>query len=326
MNNLNFCTYFDVNYLSKGITLINSVANHHPNSDLYVLCLDDQVKNILEKIDLNLYLITLSDLEKSFPELRLAKLNRSIIEYYFTLTPFLLKYILELIPASYKLIYLDSDTFLFDNLMGINNSTDTITLTRHNFSKKLEKKLAKFGEFNVGLVAIAKNDVGFDFLSWWCSSCITWCKDIVEGNKFAEQGYLTQVPSLFPDVCVLSDLGVNVGPWNIQDYNLSSNGHFYFVNGFSIKLFHFHGLRKFQGRYYPFLTRYKTDLKHNYVLNLYLLYIKKLEEVDNVLLDYGIFPSSVRGKMMFGLLNLSKILFYGKIVKSIILKDSIKII
>jgi hypothetical protein len=62
------------------------------------------------------------------------------------------------------------------------------------------------------------------------------------------------------------------------------------------------------------------------VLNLYLLYIKKLEEVDNVLLDYGIFPSSVRGKMMFGLLNLSKILFYGKIVKSIILKDSIKII
>ena len=45
-----FCTLFDKNYLIKGLTMILSLKKFCGNSAVYVLCLDDKTKNILEQI------------------------------------------------------------------------------------------------------------------------------------------------------------------------------------------------------------------------------------------------------------------------------------
>mgnify|MGYP000970525500 FL=1 len=91
-----FCTYFDENYLSRFLALNKSLSSFNFSYTFYILALDKKVlkffrKNKFKKI----VIINHVDLENEFKELVEAKKNRSKIEYYFTLTPFLPKYIFK---------------------------------------------------------------------------------------------------------------------------------------------------------------------------------------------------------------------------------------
>ena len=49
----NFCTYFDKNFLSRGLTMINSLYSYDKNIKFYVLAIDSYTQkklNILKKI------------------------------------------------------------------------------------------------------------------------------------------------------------------------------------------------------------------------------------------------------------------------------------
>ena len=89
-----FCTYFDQNYLSRGLALYQSLKSHCPSFRLWVLCMDRICYDFLFKLDLpDIHLIRIEDLEKGDDKLIKAKENRTTIEYYFTCTPSLLLYI-----------------------------------------------------------------------------------------------------------------------------------------------------------------------------------------------------------------------------------------
>ena len=45
-----FCTLFDSNYLIKGLTMIKSLSEFCEDFDIFVLCMDNQTKFLLEKI------------------------------------------------------------------------------------------------------------------------------------------------------------------------------------------------------------------------------------------------------------------------------------
>jgi hypothetical protein len=60
----------------------------------------------------NIQVISLRDLEQNYKDLIIAKNNRDLIEYYFTLTPFLPRYIFEQFKCL-NISYVDSDFFFF---------------------------------------------------------------------------------------------------------------------------------------------------------------------------------------------------------------------
>ena len=61
-----FCTYFDRNYLVRGLTLFRSLMNHAEPFVLWVLCFDDFTYQVLSKINMpNLRPISLRELEAS---------------------------------------------------------------------------------------------------------------------------------------------------------------------------------------------------------------------------------------------------------------------
>src|SRR5437879_2536296 len=115
---LHLCTYFDHAYLVYGLALYRSLVRCAGQSfTLHVLCLDDFVFEFLRKVCLpGVRLIRLSDLERVYPALVIARGNRSRIEYYFTLTPVLPCHLLEENPEIELLAYVDSDLYFYSKL------------------------------------------------------------------------------------------------------------------------------------------------------------------------------------------------------------------
>ena len=95
-----YCTYFDKNYLIKGLSLIESLNKHEKRDfQIFVICLDEITRIIIDKLNLpNTTTIPLHDIEQRHMPLLEAKKNRSLVEYYWTLTPIIIQSILQKYP------------------------------------------------------------------------------------------------------------------------------------------------------------------------------------------------------------------------------------
>ena len=64
MANHVYCTYFDHNYMSRGLALYHSMQRHAPGSRLWVLCLSEACYETLVALDLpDLLPVRLADFE-----------------------------------------------------------------------------------------------------------------------------------------------------------------------------------------------------------------------------------------------------------------------
>jgi hypothetical protein len=107
-----FCTYFDHRYAAKGLAMWESLKSHCSPAILHVFCLNDACCDILANLRLpDVHLHSLKELEDADPELGRARSNRSLVEYYFTLTPCLPLQIFRTHPEVSRITYVDADLF-----------------------------------------------------------------------------------------------------------------------------------------------------------------------------------------------------------------------
>ena len=74
-----YCTYLDSNYLAKGMVAIESLMkNTDENVKLYVICMDELTRLILQKTyKNNVTLIPIHKIESDNEEFKISKTNRS---------------------------------------------------------------------------------------------------------------------------------------------------------------------------------------------------------------------------------------------------------
>ena len=168
---INFCTYFDINYLSKFLTLKNSLNKFNLGYTFYILALDNLVIEFFKKNKFNnIKIIELDKIENKYELLKDAKKNRAIIEYYFTLSPFLPKYIFEKEGIN-QITYLDSDFFFFKNPKKIisENLDSSVSLIKQNSHEK-------YGKFNVGWLNFNfEYDETINIFNEWSNQCLNEC-------------------------------------------------------------------------------------------------------------------------------------------------------
>jgi len=276
----NFCTYFDHNYLPKGMVLYESLRKYCPSFKLYILCLNTECYDVLRKANLlNVILIALEDLEKDDPELLAAKNNRTPVEYYFTLTPCLPLYILSHFKPLSMITYLDSDLYFFSDPKLIFNEigSASVGIIGHNFSEKLKKSVL-FGKYNVGWISFRNDKNGLLCLQWYRDKCIEWCYDKLESNRYADQKYLDYFAENFEGVIEIKNKGANLAPWNVDNYLILNNNGSIYVDGSPLIFFHVQGLKKLFGNYYD-------STFHSYFANLsdvirYDVYVKYLRDLS----------------------------------------------
>jgi O-antigen biosynthesis protein len=112
-----YCTYFDRQYLIKGLALIDSLQQHSGDDfKVFVVCADELTRLLLTKLAVpQVITIPLHQLERGDKALLATKQTRSLVEYYWTLTPTVILRILEQHPTIDVLTYLDSDLYFFSS-------------------------------------------------------------------------------------------------------------------------------------------------------------------------------------------------------------------
>jgi hypothetical protein len=286
-----FCTYFDQHYLPRGLALIASLQQHCPAFQMWVLCLDTTCYERLEQLHLpELHLIKLNELEHALPELRAARENRTLIEYYFTCTPALPLYVLERHPQAELLTYLDADMYFFDDPRPVLQqiAEHSITIVEHRYPGYL-RDMEQYGRYNVGLLAFRRDEQGLACLRLWFQQCVEWCYDRLDGDRYADQKYLEQWPRLFENVLVLKHQGVNLAPWNLMNYSFRRRGGRVQVGDQPLVLFHFHGFKRKRAWLYDTHTaRYATRPPRTLQRHVYRPYIRALSAAQSAALAEGI--------------------------------------
>ena len=299
-----YCTYVDINYLPRFLALLASLStSSHKSEQILLLALDSDVEVYFSKAPKSeLRIVTLGELQHQYPELEIAKANRSTMEYVFTLTPFLMKLAMEAAAPEEAVVYLDADLFFFKSpaLVLDDMSTSDVGLIPHGHSKQDLKRLGKYGFFNVGWVGIRNSQNGRECVEWWAEQCLTWCGDEPRDGKYADQGYLNHFPNLFRGVRVLEHQGFNLAPWNTRERRISddSNG------GVSVGLqplvfFHFHGLRRFGKWMVTSQLNYRAPASKQLIDLVYKPYLEVLSRAEDTVARHRFIkaaPRLVRGR------------------------------
>jgi len=284
---LNFCTLFDKNYLAQGLSLWSSLNRHRKDDfTLFVLCLDKITYQYFTKNSFrNIILIKLSDLEKDDSELLKSKSNRSIIEYYFTLSPCLPLYILNTFKEVDWICSLDADVYFFSDPQPIfNRFLDySILICPHKFARELiVTGVEKYGIYNVSFQAFKKDEAGIACLEQWKRECIQWCYDYYdeENKRFADQKYLDNWKMNFSGkVMELTDDTSGLAPWNLSNYHISYNNGKVLSNNDNLIFYHFHGLKRISKKWFSnAFGEYNVENNPEISKHIYLPYILELNQ------------------------------------------------
>lgn len=286
-----YCTYFDHNYLSRGVALYRSMQRHAPGCRLWVLCLSDVARKIL--VDLNLpgiVAVSLADFEAADRELAATRSSRSIVEYYFTCTAPWMLYVLEREPRAEWITYLDGDLYFYQSPEVVFDELKdaSIAIIAHRYAPNLERRRS-FGTYNVGWVGMRNDLDGRAVVQWWRTKCIEWCYDYVDGDRYADQGYLDSFSTLSPRVKSIENIGANLAPWNIANYRIDFRGDMVMVDQKPLIFFHFQGLRT-AGRWFMFNSHrvFGAPFSHvtrNYIYRPYVSDLLAAEETVSSILS-----------------------------------------
>lgn len=287
---INFCTYFDANYIHKGIALYRSLIKSGHPFVLWVLCFDEVTYNALETLRLpNIKLISEKDFERDDEALLSTKATRSRIEYYWTCTPSLPLYVFRQDPSVNILVYLDADTFFFSSPAAIIDELGegSILIVPHDYAKEYEEHRDS-GIYNVGIMAFRQDTNGMNCLRWWRDKCIQWCYWRHEDGKIGDQAYLNDWPVRFKNVVVSRHIGINAAPWNVAKYGITSDDHenFYIARS-SLVCFHFHFCQICTSTL-ALIGGFKIALPTSMLSLIYRPYIDHLIKVEQLLFDHKI--------------------------------------
>ncbi len=278
-----FCTYFDHRYLTRGLSLYQSLKRHCPSFQLWVLCLDSTCYEILSQLALsNVHLISLEDFERNNEELLKAKQNRTNIEYYFTCTPFLPSFVLKNHPEVNIITYLDADLFFFSDPTPVFDeiADKSIAITPHRFPANF-RHLEVYGTYNVGWLSFRHNKNAFECLHWWQERCVERCSTNYEEGHGADQKYLDNWSHLFHGVAIINHKGANLAPWNIANYKIHGKENCILVDEQPLIFFHFHGFKQIEDWVYnPNLAGFKVKLSRAMRRGIYVPYIRTMLDMN----------------------------------------------
>ena len=263
--------------------MIDSLRRVDDDGQVWVLCLSDETYDALLVLDrTGVTPIRLSDFEQANPQVAAVRDERSIAEYYFTTTPWLVRYVTRIASELEWVTYLDADLWFFASPRPIYDElvSSSVGIIPHRFPSAQSWRL-RYGTYNVGWVSFRTDDAGTACADWWAARCLEWCGDKPDNGRFADQGYLDGFETATDRVHVIENAGADVAPWNLRSHRTTrqdSNG--VLVDGQPLIFFHFHGITRNVKRYYFNHASYGAKTTSTVRDGIYLPYLTALRRVE----------------------------------------------
>ena len=295
---LHFSTLFNSKFLPQGLALYFSLKKFCDEFQLYILCVDQEVYEQLQKLNLdNVNLINLSDVETD--QLKEVKKSRTIAEYCWTLTPQIFSFVKEAFPKIDHLTYLDADLFFFDDpqllLNDFFSSSASVQITDHHYAPEYEFYSELSGKFCVQFLTFKFDSTHNEILKRWQDQCMDWCYARVEDGKYGDQKYLDDWPTSYPDqVFICSHDSKMLAPWNIKHFSSKEKR-------VSPVFYHFHNFRFISSTKVLCFRAYKIGQKNLWV---YMRYRRELVNAIVLMKSHNLsVPSFPLAKEKFGFLK-----------------------
>lgn len=282
-----YCTLFDSNYLDKGIVMIRSLQKVDDTAKIYVLCMDDKCKLILEDFKLNsVNLISLNE----FLDNDLYKvINRGKAEFCWTCTAKLIKYVMEKYGENIC-TYIDSDLYFYSNpqvlIREMEEKSCSVQVISHRFLNNTWGRMLaeKSGKNCVQFNTFTKDNDSQKLLDKWISQCLKECsRETVGDQKYTDNW------GEFSFVNISKNGGAGIAPWNFIRYKLYNKDKQLVYDKYDKKeyeMIFYH----FQDIYYINRYRVRLNIKNqswivdnNLFDYVYPPYLIKIEEVKKIL-------------------------------------------
>jgi len=289
---VHFCSHFDHHYAVRALVMVDSLKSLGVPFRIWVLCLTEECQQILNSVKCpEIHLTSLEQLEKDYPELINAKKDRSLAEYYFTLSPYWPRWILENFKPIDSVTYLDADLLFLNSPkpLFVDVQDYSIGIIEHRFHPTFD--IARYsGRFNVGWIYFKKDRVSSDCLAQWQAQCLDWCKDYPEDGKFADQKYLDSWPDDFEGTHIISHPGANLAPWNLNTHKITRESERLLSDKKPVIFYHFHMIKALDDNHLSTsleIYRVPVEERKKIIDWLYVPYILKLLEKEMTLTQKG---------------------------------------
>jgi len=244
-HNLIYCTIFDDNYLARALALYESLIQVNGTALFVFFCIDANSVRLLNALKLNRSLVV-SHEEFATPELLQGKPFRSRGEYCWTCKPVALLHLMRCMPEASWVAYVDTDMMFFaDPDLALPGPESHYLLAPHRYHPAFSEYEKSAGKHNAGYVAARNSSEGKSVITWWKDRCIESCSVIPSDTAFADQKYLDQFSELFPFGVSADHKGLNVAPWNVENFNVANGVDGIQVDEQPLLLYHFQGLQLF---------------------------------------------------------------------------------
>jgi hypothetical protein len=249
-NNLkNVVVYTSItkSYLPKARVLAKSLKIFHPNWKFVLLFSDELPENFnLDKEPFDEILL-IEDLQ--LDSWKVWAFSHTIVELC-TAVKGRAAQILASRDDIDVVIYLDPDIKVYNSLSSILEllTNSDILLTPHlleyenslDLVKANEINALKYGVYNLGFFAARTTGQGIDFINWWATRLIHFCKDDIPSGLFTDQRWCDLAPAFFDKLCIVRDKGFNCATWNIQHRVISKKADgVYFAGDTPLRFYHF---------------------------------------------------------------------------------------
>ena len=291
---MNYCTLFDSNYSDKGIVMIDSLINVDAEAKVYVLCMDEKCKTILDDwYQTNVTTISLDEFEDE--DLLGVKNQRSKGEYCWTCTGKLIKHVIIKYNCD-VCTYVDSDLFFYSSPQVLLNemveADCSVQIIPHRFpptfSGRYQEKSS--GKNCVQFNTFSSSTESMKLLDQWIAQCLDECSV----NSSGDQKYTSEWGD-YSFVNVSQNKGAGIAPWNLTRFEYLNNHSIYDrydKEQWDIVFYHFQNITYIDANTVQIMPKVQYWIIDDQLLNFfYKNYLVKIEEVKKILKKhYGLSP------------------------------------
>lgn len=247
------------NYIGLALALGQSIKEHNDDIDFFIFVADEFTQNEqLDNLPSNI-IIAKDAIGIPIEQWNQMSFKYDLTEFCTSIKPSCFKYVFEKFEPD-ACIYFDPDILVFNSLNTIFYQlekysiivTPHVTTIQSFYTGKLdERKLLYSGMFNLGFLALKRDEDAEKMLDWWEIRLEDRCFQNIMENYFTDQKWMDFLPSFFPTQLLVSpDLGLNVAPWNFHEREIIKVDSTYFVknrvennqtNIFPLTFVHFSG-------------------------------------------------------------------------------------